>query len=57
MIRIVTDSACDLPEELVKQLAITLVPLHINQRENTYLDGVDLSREEFCTKDFIHEKN
>jgi DegV family protein with EDD domain len=50
MIRIVTDSTCDLPEELVKQLAITVVPLHINQGENTYLDGVDLSREEFYTK-------
>ncbi len=47
MIRIVTDSTCDLPEALTQQLAITVVPLHINQGDNTYLDGIDLSREEF----------
>jgi DegV family protein with EDD domain len=47
MIRIVTDSTCDLPENITKQLSITVVPLHINQGDNTYLDEVDLSREEF----------
>lgn len=47
MICIVTDSTCDLPEDLTKQLAITVVPLHINQGDNTYLDGINLSREEF----------
>lgn len=47
MIRIVTDSTCDLPEEVTKQLAITVVPLHINQGDNTFLDGIDLSREDF----------
>ena len=47
MIRIVTDSTCDLPEERTKQLEITVVPLHINQGDNTYLDGINLSREEF----------
>lgn len=47
MIRIVTDSTCDLPENIAKQLSITVVPLHINQGDNTYLDEVDLSREEF----------
>ena len=47
MIRIVTDSTCDLPENITQQLSITVVPLHINQGDNTYLDEVDLSREEF----------
>ena len=47
MIRIVTESTCDLPEEVTKQLAITVVPLHINQGDNTFLDGIDLSREDF----------
>jgi DegV family protein with EDD domain len=46
-IRIVTDSTCDLPEEIVHRYAVTVVPLHINQGDNTYLDGIDLSREEF----------
>ena len=46
-IRIVTDSTCDLPKEIADRHAVTVVPLHINQGDNTYLDGVDLSREEF----------
>ena len=46
-IRIVTDSTCDLPQEIVSQRFITVVPLHINVGEKTYLDGVDLTRTEF----------
>lgn len=46
-IRIVTDSTCDLPEEIVSQQAITVIPLHINVGEKTYLDGVNLTREDF----------
>lgn len=46
-IRIVTDSTCDLPEKIVDQHAITVIPLHINVGEKTYLDGVNLTRSEF----------
>ena len=46
-IRIVTDSTCDLPEHLVDQYGITVIPLHIQQGDNTYLDGVNLTREQF----------
>jgi DegV family protein with EDD domain len=46
-IRIVTDSTCDLPEEIVRQQAITVIPLYINVNEKSYLDGVDLTRDEF----------
>ncbi len=46
-IRIVTDSTCDLPEELIAKYDITIVPLHIQQGGNSYLDGVDLTREQF----------
>ena len=46
-IRIVTDSTCDLPEEILSQQDITIIPLHINVGEKTYLDGVDLTREDF----------
>ena len=46
-IRIVTDSTCDLPEEIVNQQAITVVPLYINVGEESYLDGVNLTRAEF----------
>jgi DegV family protein with EDD domain len=46
-IRIVTDSTCDLPESIVKKHKITVIPLHIQQGGKTFLDGVDLTREEF----------
>ncbi|MBI3175615.1 MAG: DegV family protein [Chloroflexi bacterium] len=49
-IRIVTDSTCDLPLETVQRLGITVVPLHIHAGDHTYLDGVDLTREEFYTR-------
>ena len=46
-IRIVTDSTCDLPKEIAAQHGITVVPLYINFGTESYLDGVDMSREEF----------
>lgn len=46
-IRIVTDSACDLPANIVAQYGIRVVPLFINIGNVSYQDGVDLSREEF----------
>ena len=49
-IAIVTDSTCDLPNPIVEKHGITVIPLHINQGENTYLDGVNLTREEFYAK-------
>lgn len=49
-IRIVTDSTCDLPASIVEKHGITVIPLYINQGENSYLDGVDMTREEFYRK-------
>jgi DegV family protein with EDD domain len=49
-IRIVTDSTCDLPNEVVSKYEITVIPLHINIGDKTYLDGVDLTRAEFYAK-------
>ena len=46
-IRIVTDSTCDLPDEVVEALNITVVPLYINVGDQGYLDGVEISRQEF----------
>ncbi len=46
-IRIVTDSTCDLPDPIVAKYGITVVPMYINQGDNSYLDGVDISRGEF----------
>jgi DegV family protein with EDD domain len=49
-IRIVTDSACDLPAEIVAEQKITVVPLYINMGEESYLDGVNLTRDEFYNR-------
>jgi len=46
-IKIVTDSACDLPEDIVAQYGITVVPLYINLADRGYLDGIEITREEF----------
>ena len=46
-IKIVTDSACDVPAELARQFDITVVPVYINVGEESYLEGVDITREEF----------
>ncbi len=49
-IQIVTDSTCDLPVETLQELGITVLPLNIHIGDRGYLDGVDLSREEFCRR-------
>jgi len=46
-IRIITDSSCDLPQEIIQEHRITVIPLFINVGDQSYLDGVDLSRQEF----------
>ncbi|HWQ45567.1 MAG TPA: DegV family protein, partial [Longilinea sp.] len=46
-IRIVTDSTCDLPPEIIREYDITVIPMFINMNQKSYLDGVEISREEF----------
>lgn len=47
MIKIIADSACDLPAELVEQYGILIMPMHISFGEATYDDQVELSTEDF----------
>ncbi len=42
MIRIVTDSTCDVPEELLAQYRISVVPINIQFGQETYLERVNL---------------
>ena len=46
-VRIVTDSTCDLPAETIARYGIYVVPLYINIGSQGYLDGIDITREEF----------
>ena len=46
MIKIVSDSTCDLSKELIEKHDIQIVPLHILLGEKEYLDGVEISPDE-----------
>lgn len=49
-IRIVTDSTCDLPASVIQKYDIKVLPLYINVGEKEFLDGIDITREEFYTR-------
>ncbi|NIM94611.1 MAG: DegV family EDD domain-containing protein [Anaerolineales bacterium] len=46
-IKIVTDSTCDLPEEVIAKHDITIIPMYINIGSEGFLDGVEITREDF----------
>ncbi len=46
-IRIVTDSACDIPQALVEKYKITIVPLTFSFGDKEFIDRVSLTTEEF----------
>ncbi len=48
-VKIVTDSTCDLPKKVIEDLGITVVPLFINLMDRGYLDGVEITRQDFYT--------
>jgi DegV family protein with EDD domain len=49
-VKIVTDSTCDLNEELIKNKGIIVVPLSISINGENYLDRVDITPKEFMEK-------
>jgi DegV family protein with EDD domain len=49
-IRVVTDSACDIPDEIARRLNIDIVSLSIRFGDEEFTDRVDLSPEEFWAK-------
>jgi len=57
MVKIVTDSASDLPPQLVNEYNISIVPARILFGRRCYRDGVDLSPNQFydlLTKSYYH---
>lgn len=54
-IAIVTDSTADLPKEIAKKNAITVVPLKVNFQDKNYTEGVDITNQEFYEK--LEESN
>jgi DegV family protein with EDD domain len=49
-VKIVTDSAADIPRETAKTLGINIVPLTVAFGNDVYRDGVDLTPDEFFHK-------
>ncbi len=57
MVKIVTDSTCDVPADLIKELGITVVPVYTVFGDKSYRDRVDIDDDEFyykLTHDPIH---
>lgn len=50
VVRIVTDSACDLPQARADALGIEIVPLSIRFGDEEFVDRVELSNDEFWRK-------
>ncbi|MFH1140476.1 MAG: DegV family protein [Chloroflexota bacterium] len=46
-VRIVTDSTADLPSDLVKKLAIIVIPCNLHFGQETFRDGVDMDADGF----------
>jgi DegV family protein with EDD domain len=46
-VRIVTDSVADIPEHVVRELGITVIPVLVRFGEEVYRDGVDITTDEF----------
>ncbi len=49
-VRIVTDTIADLPAQVVNDLGIAVVPLNISFGTETYIDGVELTADQFYMK-------
>ena len=49
-IRIITDTTCDLPADIVKKHKIIVVPLKVIFGDKEYVDGVDITKDEFYKK-------
>ncbi|MBQ6589422.1 MAG: DegV family protein [Butyrivibrio sp.] len=46
MVKVLSDSTCDLSQELVKRYDIGIIPLYVRLGDDEYLDGVNISPEE-----------
>ena len=40
-VKVVTDSACDIPAELVEELGITVVPIYVMFGQKAFRDRID----------------
>jgi len=55
-VKIVTDSSCDLPQDLVDELGIEIVPLTVRFGDDEFVDRVQLSTTEFWARSAASDK-
>jgi len=53
-VKVITDSAADLPPTLAEELGITVVPVYLRFGDKVYRDRVDISEDEFYHK-LLHD--
>ena len=46
-VRLVTDSTCDLPQELAEQWGLTVIPCNVHIDDEVFKDGLDIGPDEF----------
>ena len=46
-VKLVTDSTCDLPQDLARDWDITVVPCNVHFGDEVYKDGIDMGADEF----------
>lgn len=49
-VTVITDSTADIPQRLVEELGIPVVPLRINFGQESFRDGIDLNTEQFIER-------
>lgn len=56
MLQLITDSSADLPKELLEKYNISVVPLTIQLDGKEYLEGIDITPQEFYNKMFASKE-
>ncbi len=54
--RVITDSSCGISQEDAKKLGVTVLPLTLSYKGKDYLDGIDITTDEFYKMIFEDEK-
>lgn len=49
-IKIITDSTCDLPQDIIDKYDIEVMPVLINFGEESYLEGIEITRDEMIER-------
>ena len=60
MVKVLSDSTCDLSQELLDKYDISIIPLHIVKGEEELEDGTDIEKEDVTdivvdTSDFLKD--